>query len=452
MSQKKIDNNQITNGIIWKEMLKFVVPIAAGTLFQQLYNTFDAIIVGRFVGKAALASVGGSPAVVTNMLINFFTGLTAGAAVVVSQQYGAKEEKKLQISLHTAYLFSILLGIGVTIVGWFVAPALLRFMKTPKGLMSDSVTYLRVYLLGMVAILTYNMGAAIIRAIGDSKRPLYFLGATSVLNVGLDLLLIVVLKMGIIGAAVATVVSQYFCAILVIYSLRFSYESMKLRLSELRIHGATLLEELRIGLPGAMQFCVFAVTNMLLQIAWNNLGTNTIAAFAIFGKVDMIFWAVNTAFGVAVTTFVGQNYGAKKMDRVFRSVRVGMGLSCAIGITILGGLIVFCAPIYRLFTSDQEVIRVGCQMMNILAPCYTLGIFVEIITGALRGFGDVLFPTSLTIGGTLLVRLPWILFVTPKFRNVATISISYPLSWVPHVFLLFPYYLYRKKILKRECQ
>lgn len=444
MAEKISKENPITEGTIWKQLLVFFFPIVIGTIFQQLYNTADAMIVGRFVGKEALASVGGSAAVLTYQVVMFFTGLSSGATVIISQFFGAGNTKKLHKALHTAYAFSIIASLIIAVLGWFATPWLLAVMKTPTDTMDASVVYLRVYFLGVIFTLVYNMGSGIMRAIGDSRRPLYYLIVCCILNIALDLLFVVVFHMGIAGAAAATVVSQAVSALSVTRSLMRSYSSIKLKLRDIRIDLPILASELRIGFPSGFQSCMYGLTNIIIQTSINEFGTDTAAAWAAFGKMDLIFWAVSGAFGISITTFAGQNYGAGRLDRVYRSVRVSLGMSLCICGFILVLLMLFAEPLFSLFTTDAKVIEIGVYMALHIIPSYVIYIFVEIFSGALRGLGDVLIPTLITIGGICGVRLPWILIMTPIRRELSTILVSYPLAWAGTALLLIPYYFFRK--------
>ena len=327
MGEKTIEKNAITEGVIWKQLLIFFFPIMLGTLIQQLYTTVDTIIVGRFVGKAALASVGGPAAVLSTIVVTFFNGLANGAAVIIAQYYGAKDRKSLHVGLHTAYLFSIVISLIVSLVGTVLTPWLLTIMNTPQDMMADSTIYLRIYFMGILFTLVYNMGAAIMRAVGDSRRPLLYLLVCCVMNIILDIVMVVGMKMGIAGAALATVISQCVSAILVTWSLTRAYDAMKLKFRELRMDARVLKKELKIGVPGALQACAYGVTNVVIQASVNSFGTDTAAGWAAYGKLDLIFWTVSSALGAAVTTFAGQNYGAGKMDRVYKSIRVNVVIS-----------------------------------------------------------------------------------------------------------------------------
>lgn len=308
--------NQITEGVIWKQLLLFFFPIVFGTFFQQIYNTADTIVVGRFVGKQALAAVGGSASQIANLIVGFFVGLSSGAAVVISQFYGAKDKKNLSKALHTAFAFSIAAGIVLTVVGIFLTRPALLLMKTPADVVEDSAVYLHIYFGGMVFNLVYNMGAAILRAVGDSKRPLYVLIITCVLNIILDLLFVVAFGMGVIGVAVATVTSQVISALIVTVMLLKTREIYVLKINQIRFDRRMLFSVLRIGIPAGLESVMYNISNIVIQVFVNNLGTDTVAAWGTLGKIDAIFWMVINAFAISITTFVGQNFGAGKYHRM----------------------------------------------------------------------------------------------------------------------------------------
>ena len=344
--------------------------------------------------------------------------------MIIAQFYGAKDEKNLNKGLHTAYAFSIIASIFISIIGWFATPGLLRLLKTPEDTIADSTLYLRIYFLGIIFTLIYNMGSYIMRALGDSRRPLYYLIICCILNIILDLVAVVGLGMGIAGAAIATVISQAVSAGLVSRALMKSYDMLRLKLRAIRIHPDLLRSEFRIGLPGGLQSCAYSISNIIIQTAINNFGTDTAAAWAAFGKVDAIFWTITGSFGITIATFAGQNYGARKYDRIQRSVRVCLGMSLG----LCGGLLIFlftcCRPLYYAFTTDPNVVDIGVYMLRTIAPSYVIYIFVEIFSGALRGIGDVLIPVCITMGGVLIIRLSWILFVTPHDRRTVDSAVQ----------------------------
>lgn len=437
--------NQITDGIIWKQLLIFFFPIVFGTFFQQLYNTVDTVIVGHFVGKNALASVGGSSTQIVNLVVGFFTGLSSGASVIIAQFYGARDERSVQESLHTAYAFSLLGSIAISIPGILLSPYLLRWMNTPAELIQDSALYLRIYFAGILFVFIFNVGSSILRAIGDSKHPLYYLIICCVLNIILDILCVVQLDMGVAGAAVATFFSQAASAVLVTRKLMVSGGILKLSLQKLRFHANVLRSLLRIGMPAGFQSIMYSLSNVIIQSALNGFGTDTVAAWSVYGKLDAVFWMISGAIGISITTFVGQNYGARKYDRVKKSVRVCVGIDALFSGVLVVFFLLLRAPLFRVFTNDADVIRIGCDMMALITPCYMFFIFIEVLSGALRGLGDVLVPTLITLGGVCLFRILW-LFGALRIRpTVDAIILSYPVTWLTTSILFILYYLYRKK-------
>lgn len=446
--QKGIQQNKIIEGTIWKQLLLFFFPILIGTFFQQLYNTVDAVIVGQFAGKEALSSVGGSSSQIINLVVGFFTGLSAGATVIISQYFGAKNNIQLQRALHTAYAFSIVGGVLAGIAGILATPAILRLMNTPEVLMADSTLYVRIYFAGLLFIFIYNMGSAILRAIGDSKRPLYYLIVCCVINILLDLILILVFHLGVLGVAVATLAAQGVSAVLVTQALMFHTDSLKLRLGEIKIHKDALGAMLRIGLPTGIQSCMYSVSNIIVQTALNNFGVDTMAAWAAFGKIDSIFWMINSAFGIAATTFVGQNFGAGKWERVRKGTRecLSMALMAAVALSII--LMTAGRFLFGIFTADGAVVEIGLRMMGIISPTYFLFTFIEIYSGALRAQGHVLVTTVMTMVGICLLRIVWVTMIVPE-GTLEEIIACYPVTWVLCAVGMIVYYIYKqKRILK----
>ena len=437
--------NQITEGIIWKQLLIFFFPIVFGTFFQQLYNTIDTIIVGHFIGKSALASVGGSSTQIVNLVVGFFTGLSSGASVIIAQFYGARDERSVQESLHTAYAFSILGSIAISIPGILLAPHLLRWMNTPADLIRDSAVYLRIYFAGILFVFIFNVGSSILRAIGDSKHPLYYLMVCCLLNIILDILCVVWLDMGVAGAAIATFFSQAASAALVTRKLMVSGGILKLSLKQLRFHANVLRSLLRIGMPAGFQSIMYSLSNVIIQSALNSFGTDTVAAWSVYGKLDAVFWMISGAIGISITTFVGQNFGARKYGRVKKSVRVCLGIDALISGVLVIFFLLLRNPLFRIFTNDADVIRIGCEMMALITPCYMFFICIEVLSGALRGIGDVIIPTLITLGGVCLFRILWLFGALQIRPTVNAIILSYPVTWLTTSILFILYYLYRKR-------
>lgn len=331
---RKTTENGITEGVIWKQLLLFFFPILFGTFFQQLYNAADAVIVGRFVGKEALSAVGGGTGTVINLLVGFFVGLSGGAGVVIAQYYGAKKADLVDYAVHTAIAFSILGGFVLMIGGILTAPAILTAMDTPADVLEPAILYIRIYYVGTIGNLIYNVGAGILRAVGDSRRPLYFLIASCFANILLDLLLIVCFGMGVAGAALATIGSQALSAVLVILALVRVQDMHRLDLRRIRINPGMLHHIVRIGFPTGLQSVMYSLSNIIIQAAINGLGTDTVAAWTVYGKMDALFWMTVSSFGIAITTFAGQNYGAGKMDRVKKGIRTCLGICFATTVLI----------------------------------------------------------------------------------------------------------------------
>ncbi len=392
--------NQITEGVIWKQLLYFFFPILFGTFFQQLYNTADAVIVGQFVGTQALAAVGGATGSLINFFVNLFVGLASGTTVVIAQAYGAHDAESVGGTVHTSVALALAAGLGLTAVGVAAAPWALSAMGTPADIMDFALIYLRVYMLGTIPSFLYNVGSGILRAVGDTRRPLYFLIIACLVNIALDVVLVAVLGMGVLGAALATILSQGVSAVLVLVSLTRAETVYRLDWKQVRFHGRLL---------GDM--------------------------------VDGFFWMILGAYGISITTFAGQNFGAQKYDRIRRSVRVclALGFGSAVLMSVL-----YCslAPyLLGLFTRDAEVVSIGLDMVRQLVPYYFTYVCIEILAGAARGCGCSLAPMLMTCGGVCMLRVAWIFILLPLRPELSTVLVSYPASWVFTSVLFIFYYL-----------
>ena len=433
--------NQIIEGVIWKQLLIFFFPIVLGTFFQQLYNTVDTVIVGRFVGKEALASVGGSAGQLVNLVVGFFTGLTSGAAVVVSQFWGAKDRKNIEKSIHTAYAFSIAAGLLITVLGMLLTPVFLRWMNTPEGLMPGSILYLRIYYGGILFTFIFNTGSSILRATGDSRRPLYFLIVSCLLNIALDLLLVVTFRLGVLGVALGTFLAQLVSAGLVLLSLTRTTQIYHLNLKKIAFDRPMLRRIVVIGLPAGFQGVMYSVSNIIIQTSVNTFGTDVAAAWSAYGKIDGLFWMIMSAFGVAITTFSGQNFGAGRYDRIHQSVKVCMAMSAGTAILMTVVLYFGGELVYHLFTNDDAVIREGMVILRLLVPCYITYIAIENITGAVRGAGDSILPMIITCIGICVLRVAWIALAVPRWTDIRCVCLSYPITWTVTSISFIIYYL-----------
>lgn len=447
--QRQNNANQIIEGVIWKQLLIFFFPILLGTFFQQLYNATDSAVVGRFVGKDALAAVGGSTSLLISAVVYFFIGLSSGAAVTISQYYGAEDGEDTSRAVHTAILTSLAAGIFMSVICIIIAPWALRAMETPESIMPQAIRYLQVYMAGIVFQLLFNIGSGILRAVGDSRRPLYLLVICALVNIALDLYFTVVLSWGVTGVAVATIGSQFVSAALVWYLLAHTTDVYRLEFCKLRIDFRILCRIVRIGLPAGLQSIMYAAPNIVIQATINLFGVDAVAAWAIFGKIDSLFWMSLSALHVAITTFSGQNFGARKYDRIYRSVAVSAAIAAVITVIVDSVDLCWGREMITFFSPDPNVIAIGLTMINGMVPYYFSYAPIDILAGAVRGAGDSLMPMLITCAGICVFRVLWIGLVFPHWRTLATVINSYPISWVL-TSLFFIVYFWRGEWLKRR--
>lgn len=444
--------NGITEGVIWKQLLLFFFPILIGTFFQQLYNTVDTIIVGQFVGTEALAAVGTTGTVI-NLLVGFFVGVASGATVIISQYFGANDRENLSKSVHTSMALAVAGGVVIMVFGIVTARPTMLAMGVPDDIMDDAVLYMNVYYLGIIGNLIYNIGTGVLRAIGDSRMPLYVLIVCCLANVVLDLLFVVVFHWGVFGVAFATILSQLISAVLLMIRLMGTQEAYRVELHKIRFHKDILKNVVRIGLPAGLQSVMYSFSNILIQASINSFGTTAIAAWAAIGKIDGFIWMVMNAFGIAVTTFAGQNFGARQYDRMKRCTRVGLGMCLGTIIALSALLFIFRYQLLMFFTGDAEVVNIGAQFCLVLAPSYFTFVFIEILSGAIRGAGEALQPMLITCIGVCGLRVVWILLMVPYWHTMQMVAMNYPVSWVITAVIFVIYYLRGKwldRCIKRE--
>lgn len=432
--------NQITGGVIWKQLLVFFFPILLGTFFQQLYNTADAIIVGKFVGKEALAAVGGATGNLINLVVGFFVGLSSGATVIISQFFGGRRDQEVSHAVHTAVALALAGGLLLTVLGIAFSPAILRMMGTPDEVMGYAITYICIYFAGMIPSLIYNIGSGILRAVGDSRRPLFFLICACMVNILLDILLVVGLEMGVAGAALATILSQTVSAVLVVVTLCRAPFSYRLEIKKIRFYKSLLDRIVQIGFPAGLQSVMYSISNVIIQASINTFGTDVLAAWTAYGKMDGLFWMTVSAFGVAITTFVGQNFGAGQYDRVKKSVRVCLGMAMGATVLLSAFLLLLGKPLFGMFTDDPEVISQGLSMLRLLVPTYFTYVCIEVLSGAVRGAGDSLIPTLMTLTGVCLLRIVWVMGVAPAYHSMPVVLLSYPITWSVTSVMFLVYY------------
>lgn len=440
MKARTTSSNGITEGVIWQQLLAFFFPILFGTFFQQLYNTADAIIVGQFLGKEALAAVGGGTGTAINLLIGFFTGLAAGATVIISQHYGAKNDEKVSASIHTAIALALVGGLIISIVGYVFTKPMLELIGTPDDVLPLAVSYMQIYFLGGIPVVMYNMGAGIFRAMGDSRSPFYFLIASCLTNIVLDLLFVGVFGMNVEGAAIATVISQILSMILIFITLMRRKDSARLRIRKIAFDRTLLRQMLMIGFPAGIQSIMYTISNLIIQAAINQYGTDTAAAWAGWSKLDQIFWMFINAFSIAITTFVGQNFGAGKIDRARKGVLTVTMMAAASTLAIEAGYFLVGRYGLMLFITDSAVLEIGVSIMKYIVPWYITYIAIELLSGAIRGVGKSLIPTLISVFGICVLRVVWI-YVSPAINpTLFGVLFSYPFSWVVTSLLFIIYY------------
>ena len=440
MKARTTSSNGITEGVIWQQLLAFFFPILYGTFFQQLYNTADAIIVGQFLGKEALAAVGGGTGTAINLLIGFFTGLAAGATVIISQHYGAKNDEKVSASIHTAIALALVGGLIISIVGYVFTKPMLELIGTPDDVLPLAVSYMQIYFLGGIPVVMYNMGAGIFRAMGDSRSPFYFLIASCLTNIVLDLLFVGVFGMNVEGAAIATVISQVLSMILIFITLMRRKDSARLRIRKIAFDRTLLRQMLMIGFPAGIQSIMYTISNLIIQAAINQYGTDTAAAWAGWSKLDQIFWMFINAFSIAITTFVGQNFGAGKIDRARKGVLTVTIMAAASTLAIEAGYFLVGRYGLMLFITDSAVLEIGVSIMKYIVPWYITYIAIELLSGAIRGVGKSLIPTLISVFGICVLRIVWI-YISPAINpTLFGVLFSYPFSWVVTSLLFIIYY------------
>ena len=436
----------MTEGGIFKNLLFFATPLILGNLLQQMYNAVDSIIVGNYVGSNALAAVGAGASLIY-LLIAFSLGASVGAGVIVSQYLGAKDKEGVHKAVHTAMTISIILGLILTAGGILFSRKLLVMMNTPAEILDDAVSYLRIYSYGLIFNVVYNMAAGILNAAGNSRRSLMYLAAAAVVNIFMDLLLIAGLKIGVAGAAIATNFSQAISCILALWFLFRVPADYRISLKSLRIHKAMALRIIQIGLPTGIQNMVISFSNILIQASINQYGATAVAGFSAYLKIDGFNILPVLSFSMAITTFIGQNYGAGKYDRM----KKGMWVTLLMGIvyTVLTGilLLTFSGQIMRLFSEDVGVITYGQTAMRYFCPFYWILAILHSLAGTVRGTGKSIPPMVVLLVSLCLFRIVWIQLVLPYYTSIEGIFILYPVSWLVGAVLMI-LYTWRGKWIK----
>ena len=455
MKQEKKNKYEMDmcSGSILSKMLLFTVPLMASSILQLLFNAADTIVVGKFVGDHALAAVGSNGSLI-NLLVNFFMGLSVGTNVLVARYYAANQKKDLQETIHTSIFLSMVSGIFLAIIGCMSARTLLGWMKTPEEVIDLSAVYLRIYFLGMIALMVYNFGAAILRAVGDTRRPLYYLTISGVINVVLNLLFVIVFHMSVAGVALATVISEVISAVLVLRCLLKNEGMIHLEWKMLRIHKDKVIRILRIGLPASVQGIVFALSNVIIQSSVNSFGAVTVAGNSAAANIEGFVYVAMNAFYQTSISFVSQNYGAGKYERLNRIVLCAQLSVFAVGLLLGNLVVVFGRPLLGLYTSNDVVIEAGMRRLSVISRTYALCGMMDVMVGALRGLGHAILPMIVSMIGACGLRLLWIFtfFRMEEFHSVFSLYMTYPVSWIltggTHMIC---YLLIRKRMEKQKA-
>lgn len=449
MAKKKYSID-MTTGVLFPKILGFAFPLMVTGLLQIVYNAADVMVVGRFAGSISLAAVGATSTLV-NLMLNLFLGLSMGSGVVVAKHIGAGDGASVHRTVHSAMLLSIISGFVIGIIGVVISPYALSAMGTPDDVHSLSTLYLRIFFLGTPANMVYNYGASILRATGDSKRPLYILTSTGILNVVLNLIFVIKFNMNVAGVALATIISQYVSAICVLYILLNINSYIHLSMKKLHFYKDELLDILKIGIPAGLQGSLFSLSNVIIQSSINSFGAAAIAGNTASGNVDSIIFTCCNSVSQTATTFTSQNLGAGQYKRIrkiyFNCIGVSMGIAAIFGIALLA----FGPQILTVFSTDSEVIDMGLIRLKLFAVTYIINSVLDVTTGQMRGLGKSVIPMIVTMVGVCGLRVLWVFTVFPQYRSMFTLYLSYPVSWLATgIVLVTMYAVTFRKILKRS--
>ncbi len=414
------------NGSVYGKMLLFALPLMCSSILQLLFNAADIVVVGRFAGDNALAAVGSNTALI-NLLTNIFVGLSVGSNVLTAQYYGAKKDNDLKQTVHTSMLLSLYCGLLLTVIGLVGAPKLLKLMQAPPEVLDLAVLYLRIYFLGMASMMVYNFGSAILRAIGDTKRPLYYLLSAGIVNVLLNLFFVIVCHLGVAGVAMATVISQTISAFLVVRCLIKEQSSIHLELKELAISKEKLRKIMQIGLPAGFQGTVFSLSNVVIQSAVNSFGNIAVAGNSAAANIEGFVYMAMNAFYQATISFTSQNYGAREYKRIYKILFAG-----ELFVIVTGHLaVVFGETLLGIYSPSTDVVMAGMERLKIICTLYALCGVMDVLVGALRGIGYSVIPMIVSLVGACVLRLLWIatVFKIPGYHNLTIVYLSYPLTW-----------------------
>ena len=419
----------MTQGSIIRHLITFALPLLAGNIFQQMYNMVDTWVVGRYVSNEAYAAVG-TVGPIVNMLIGFFMGLSSGAGVVISQYYGAKRYEDVSRTVHTALTMTFILGILFTGIGLSMTPFMLRLMNTPENVLPESTAYLTIYFSGIMGLMFYNIGSGILRAVGDSQRPFYFLVVCAVMNTVLDLVFVLIFKMGVRGVALATILAQASSAVLILITLATTTECIRFQPNKLRIHWDMLKKIFRVGIPAAIQMAITSFSNIFVQSYINFFGDNCMSGWTTYAKVDQLLFLPMQSIALASTTFVGQNLGCNQVDRAKKGVTRALALAVSSTLILMVPVLAFAPQIVAFFNSKTEVVAYGSMLLRWITPFYVLCSFNQIYAGALRGAGNSKAPMIIMLTSFVAFRQVYLFIMSRVWNEIIPIAMSYPAGWL----------------------
>lgn len=419
----------MTSGPLLKKIIVFTIPILLSGVLQLLFNAADIIVVGNFAGDNAMAAVG-STASLVSLMTNLFIGISAGANVAVANFYGSKDDEAVQETVHTSVILSVVGGAGLMLIGLLLARPILELMGSPEAVLPLSALYLRIFFLGMPGSLLFNFCASILRATGDTKHPLYYLSVAGILNVVLNLFFVIVLNMSVAGVALATIISQYVSAFLIVRRMARLNSSIRIRWSKLRVSKSKLLRILRVGIPAGIQSSLFALSNVVIQSAINSFGEVVMAANTASTNIEgFVYIAMNSVYQAAMN-FSGQNYGAGRYKRLHKVLFECLGLVTFVGLVLGGGAYLFGRPLLHIYTDSAMVITFGLQRMEIICLTYFLCGWMDTIVGVMRGMGYGIMPMLVSLVGSCLFRILWVQTIFQVYHTLPMLYISWPITWV----------------------
>ena len=426
---KKSYEMDMCHGSLWGKILLFSIPLVLSGILQLLFNAADIVVVGQYAGSTALAAVGATSALI-NLLTNVFIGLSIGSNVIIARYYGAKDIKATSATLHTSILLGLISGLILAFIGVILARPLLSLMGTPNDVLSLATLYMQIYFLGMPAIMLYNFGSAILRAIGDTKRPLYFLTFSGIINVLLNLCFVIVFKLSVAGVALATVTAQCISALLILLSLIREKGACHLDLHQLHLHKDKVVEILNVGLPAGIQGAIFSISNVLIQSSINSFGSIAMAGNTAASNIEsFIYISMNSIYQTSLS-FTSQNLGAKQYHRIGKILRICLTIVIAIGMG-MGALALYFGPqLLGIYSSDPEVIRYGLKRMSVICTTYFLCGMMDVIVGSLRGLGYSMLPMIVSLIGACGLRIIWIFTIFQCHRTLWMLYVSYPITWM----------------------